>query len=83
MLENTEEATKEQLYCQFLWIVLLLPLLYSLAFICPVSWVPYVASFYGFSFLVPHVREYRKDNKKGQSIETDNIGNTRHRTNKF
>ena len=41
------------LYCQFLWIVLLLPLRYSLAFICPVSCVPYAAFFYGFSFLVP------------------------------
>jgi hypothetical protein len=28
-----------------------------------------------------HVREYRRDYKKGQCTETDNIGNTRHRTN--
>jgi hypothetical protein len=36
---------------QFLWIVLfLLPLRYSLTFICPVSCVPYIASFSGLSF---------------------------------
>jgi hypothetical protein len=29
-----------------------------------------------------HVREHRRGNKKGQSRETDNIGYTRHRTNK-
>jgi hypothetical protein len=28
-----------------------LPLLYSLTFICPMSWVPYVASLFGFSFV--------------------------------
>jgi hypothetical protein len=34
---------------QFLWIVhLWLPLWYSLTFICPVSYVPYVSSFSGF-----------------------------------
>ena len=39
------------LCCQFLWIVFfLLPLRYSLTFICPVSCVPYVASFSGLSF---------------------------------
>ena len=31
----------------------LLPLRYSLTFICPVSCVPYVASFSGLSFLLP------------------------------
>jgi hypothetical protein len=30
-----------------------LPLLYSPAFICPVSWLPYFASFAGLSFLSP------------------------------
>jgi len=29
-----------------------------------------------------HVTEYRRGNKKGQSRETGNIGNTRHWTNK-
>ena len=29
-----------------------------------------------------NVREYRRDNEKGQSRETGNIGYTRHRTNK-
>ena len=38
------------LCCQFLWIVYLwLPLRYSLTFICPVSCVHYVASFYELS----------------------------------
>ena len=38
------------LCCQFLWIVhFWLPLRYSLTFICPVSCVPYVASFSGLS----------------------------------
>ena len=37
---------------QFLWIVLFLPLRYSLTFICPVSCVPYVASFSGLSIFV-------------------------------
>ena len=38
------------LYCQFLWIVhFWLPLRYSITFICPVSCVPYVASFSGLS----------------------------------
>ena len=38
------------LCCQILWIVhLWLPLWYSLTFICPVSCVPYVASFPGLS----------------------------------
>jgi hypothetical protein len=38
------------LCCQILWIVhLWLPLWYSLTFICPVSCVPYVASFSGLS----------------------------------
>ena len=51
------------LCCQFLWILLwiapyvtsftfLLPLRYSLTFICPVSCVPYVASFSGLSFFI-------------------------------
>jgi hypothetical protein len=41
------------LCCQFLWIVFfLLPLRYSLTFICPVSCVPYVASFSGLSFFI-------------------------------
>ena len=41
------------LCCQFLWIVLFsLPLRYSLTFICPVSCVPYVASFSGLSFFI-------------------------------
>ena len=41
------------LWWQFLWIVhLWLHLRYSLAFICPVSCVPYVASFSGFSIFV-------------------------------
>ena len=46
------------LCCQFLWIVIfLLPLRYSLTFICPVSCVPYVSSFSGLSifFIVPSV----------------------------
>jgi hypothetical protein len=39
------------LCCQFLWIVFfLLSLGYSLTCICPVSCVPYVASFSGLSF---------------------------------
>ena len=41
------------LCCQFLWIILfLLPLRYSLTFICPVSCIPYVASFSGLSFFI-------------------------------
>ena len=45
------------LCCQFLWIVqswlwISLPLRYSLTFICPVSCVPYVASFSGLSFYI-------------------------------
>ena len=41
------------LCCQFLWIVpFTLPLRYSLTFICPVSCVPYVASFSGLSFFI-------------------------------
>ena len=40
------------LCCQFLRISYLLLLRYSLAFICPVSCVPYVACFSGFSFLL-------------------------------
>ena len=41
------------LCCQFLWIVLfLLPVRYSLTCICPVSCVPYVASFSRLSFFI-------------------------------
>ena len=44
------------LCCQFLWIVQFLdcplPLRYSLTCICPVSCVPYVASFSGLSFFI-------------------------------
>jgi hypothetical protein len=41
------------LCCQFLRIaLLLLPLRYSLTFICPVSCVPYVASFSGLPFFI-------------------------------
>ena len=41
------------LCCQFLWIIpFWLPLLYSLTFICPVSCVPYIASFSGLLFVV-------------------------------
>ena len=41
------------LCCQFLWIVFFsLPLRYSLTCICPVSCVPYVASFSGLSFFI-------------------------------
>ena len=41
------------LCCQFLWIVFfLLPLGYSLTCICPLSCVPYVASFSGLSFFI-------------------------------
>ena len=40
--------------CQFLWIVLLLPIRYSLTFICPVYYEPYVASFSGLSFFITH-----------------------------
>ena len=41
------------LCCQFLWIVLFsLHLRYSLTCICPVSCVPYVASFSGLSFFI-------------------------------
>ena len=40
--------------CQFLWIFLfLLPLRYSLTFICPVSCVPYVACFSRLSIVLP------------------------------
>jgi hypothetical protein len=40
------------LCCQFLWIVHFgLPLQYSITFICPVSCVPYVASFSGLSIV--------------------------------
>ena len=40
------------LCCQFLWIVhFWLPLQYSITFICPVSCVPYVASFSGLSIV--------------------------------
>jgi hypothetical protein len=41
------------LYCQFLWIVFFIALRYSLKFICPVSCVPYIASFSGLSFFLP------------------------------
>ena len=38
------------IFCQFLWIIIfLLPLGYSLTCICPVSCIPYVASFSGLS----------------------------------
>jgi hypothetical protein len=48
MLENTEGAIhKGNLDCPFL-----LPLRYSLTFICPLSYVPYVASFSGLSFFI-------------------------------
>ena len=41
------------LFCQFLWIVFFsLHLRYSLTCICPVSCVPYVASFSGLSFFI-------------------------------
>ena len=40
------------LCCQFLDSSFLLPLRYSLTFICPVSCVPYVASFSGLSFFI-------------------------------
>ena len=41
------------LCCQFLWIFhFCLSLRYSLTFICPVSCVPYVASFSGLSFFI-------------------------------
>ena len=41
------------LFCQILWIVFFsLHLRYSLTCICPVSCVPYVASFSGFSFFI-------------------------------
>ena len=40
------------LCCQFLDCSFLLPLRYSLTFICPVSCVPYVASFSGLSFFI-------------------------------
>ena len=41
------------LCCQFLWIALfLLPLRYSLKCICPVSCVPFVASFSGLPFCI-------------------------------
>jgi hypothetical protein len=40
------------LCCQFLWIVyFVLPLWYSLTFICPVSCVPYATSFSGLYIL--------------------------------
>ena len=42
------------LCCQFLWIVLFIALRYSLTFICPVSCVPYVASFSGLSLFIAH-----------------------------
>jgi hypothetical protein len=50
----------------------LLPLRYSLTFICPLSDETYVIN----------VKEYRRGNKNEQSRETGNIGYTRHRTNK-
>jgi hypothetical protein len=37
------------LFCQFLWIVHMIALHYSLTFICPVSCVPYFVSFSGLS----------------------------------
>jgi hypothetical protein len=41
------------IFCQFIWIIFfLLPLGYSLTCICPVSCVPYVASFSGLSFFI-------------------------------
>jgi hypothetical protein len=49
----------------------LLPLRYSLTFICPLSDETYVASFSGLSFFIA---PYRRGNKKGQSRETGNIG---------
>jgi hypothetical protein len=42
------------LCCQFLWIVLFIALRYSLTFICPVSFVPYVASFSGLSLFIAY-----------------------------
>jgi hypothetical protein len=53
MLENTEGAIKndnpEKLATG---LSLFLPRRYSLTFICPVSCVPYVASFSGLSFFI-------------------------------
>jgi hypothetical protein len=59
MVENTDGAIKKPcvlctLCCQFLWIVLFIALRYSLTFICPVSCVPYVASFSGLSLFIAH-----------------------------
>jgi hypothetical protein len=47
MLENTEGAINKGNLKPFL-----LPLRYSLTFICPLSDVPYVASFSGLSFFI-------------------------------
>jgi hypothetical protein len=65
----------------------LLPLRYSLTFICPMSCVSYVnreklATLGTQDTGQINVREYRRGNEKGQSRETGNIGYTRHRTNK-
>jgi hypothetical protein len=101
MLENTEGVMKKDnpeklatlgtqdtgqisLDCPFV-----LPLRYSLTCICPVSCVPYVASFSGLSFCItPSVLSNMylscvicTLNTKGQLRETGNIGYTRHRTN--
>jgi hypothetical protein len=67
------------LCCQFLWIVYFwLPLWYSLKFICPVSCVPYVASFSGL-----WSESTKGAIKNTQSREIGNIAYTRHRTNKL
>jgi hypothetical protein len=81
------------LFCQFLRIVFFsLPLRYSLTCICPLSCVPYVASFSGLSiFITPSVfsnmyLSYVASFSElsfyiTQSRETDNRRYTRHRTN--
>jgi hypothetical protein len=54
MLENTEGAMQKDNPEK-----LALPLRYSLTFICPVSCVPYVASFSGLSFFITPSGQHR------------------------
>jgi hypothetical protein len=63
MLENTEGVMQKDisLDCSFT-----LPLCYSLTYICPVSWVSYVASFSGlFFYIAPTQDIYMLENTEG------------------
>jgi hypothetical protein len=72
MLENTEGAIQKDNVYPMLTVSLdcpfVLPIRYSLTFICPVSCVPYVASFSGVSIFIT---KYMLENTEG-AIQKDN-----------